>query len=176
MSYRDTLLDLAEGTSRRTGALWDAVDTGAMSGDFFIEVTAVEVATANVRATLLGDLMVAAHTSVDLGRPVPAIGIRPPDDLVRLRKAAATLLQFGTRGRAVRLGRVEPLDAAARAVSEAVKRSRHVKGWERVLGPDPCPMCQSWARGAPRPADAHFPTHKGCSCVQRPVTIKKGNR
>lgn len=170
MSYRDTLLALAGRTEILTGALWAAYRAGEISDAEFVEATAVGVASANARATYLADLGLSAAITVDLRRPIPTIGLGPPDDLARLRTAARTIVELDTDGRAARLGRSEPLERAARAYSEGIERSPHVSGWTRQTSGDACPLCTGWAADGVMPDTARMATHKGCSCTQRPIT------
>lgn len=170
MSYRDTLLALAERTEILTGALWAAYRAGEITEAEYVEATAVGVASANARATYLADLGLSAAITVDLRRPIPPLGLEPTNDVDRLRTAARTIVELGTDGRAARLGRSEPLDTAARAYSEGIERSPHVTGWTRQASGDACPMCTGWAREGVMPDTVAMRTHKGCSCTQRPIT------
>ena len=170
MSYRHTLLGLAAATEGAVGVLWGRLEDGGITVAEFVEFTAVTVQVANGRAVALADLGLAATLTAQLRRPVPPLGLAAVDDLERLRAAAGTVVDLGTPGRARRLGRCEPLDAASTAYSEGIARSPHVKAWRRQTSGTACPLCSSWAAEGVLPDSARMATHKGCSCVPVPVT------
>ena len=109
-----------------------------------------------------------------LGTPVAPVGaVRPLDDPDRLTTAARTLLALEnpSLARWERLARAEGQEAAARAYSDAVKRSPHVTGWRRGISGSACQLCRWWSRdGRVWAADHTMPTHKGCTCNPVPVT------
>lgn len=115
--YRETLVRHADASGASVGELWARRDSGELSDDGFVELTAVTVDTANRRATTLADLGLAAVLTAQLGRVIAPLGIAPVDDLDRLRTAAGTVAELESLDRAVRFGRSEPLLAAARAYS-----------------------------------------------------------
>lgn len=120
------------------------------------------------------DLSLAAALTVQTGQAVAPQGLTAPaDDPDRLTKAASTLaaLEDVTPERWERLARSEPLEAAARAYSDGVRRSPHVTGWTRGLSANACQLCRWWSRdGKVWPDDHPMPTHKGCTCNPAPVT------
>jgi hypothetical protein len=173
VSYRDALIGIADRSEAAVVALWDRLEAGEITGDGFIALAATAIATANRRAVTLADLSLAAAVSVQLRRAVVPVGTTPPDDLERLRTAAATVVGLGTVGRAARLARSEPLEAAARAYSEGIRRSPHVTGWTRQTSGSACPLCTGWAAAGVLPDTVQMATHKGCSCVPVPVTTEE---
>lgn len=170
MSYRTTLLRLADGSAAAVETLWLALEAGTIDRAGFVARAAAVIATANARATTLADVALATTISVQLRRVVPALGIAPTDDVARLTAAAATVVDLGTIGRAVRLGRSEPLDTAARVYSAGIRESPHVVGWERQTSGTACELCASWATAGILPDTVEMNTHKGCSCIPIPVT------
>ena len=170
MTYRTTLVGLADLSGATVAALWSLWEAGRIDRAEFVARAAVVVATANARAATLADLSLAAAISVQLGQVIPAIGITPIDDMDRIRDAASTVAELGTVGRAVRLARAEPLEAAARAYSAGIAESPHVVGWRRQTSSDACPLCTGWARAGALPDSVAMRTHKGCSCIPVPVT------
>lgn len=170
MSYRDTLLRLAGTTETAVAGMYERLDSGDLGAVQFTELTTVTVARSNRRAVALADVALAATISVQLGRVIPPLGLDPPDDTDRLRKAAAAIAVTGSLGTAARLGRAEPLETAARAYSEGIRRSPHVTGWERQTSGNACPLCEEWATFGVLPDTTEMLTHKGCSCIPVPVT------
>lgn len=170
MTYRTTLLRLADGSAAAVEALWALLDTGRIDQAEFVARTATVIATANARATTLADIALATTISVQLRRAVPALGLTPSDDIDRLTEAAATVAALGTIGRAIRLARAEPLEAAARAYSTGIAESPHVIGWERQTSGTACEMCTAWASSGVLPDTVEMLTHKGCSCIPVPIT------
>lgn len=153
----------------------------------FLAAGAAVVARAASRATAAADLSLAL---ADPGTPALPLGLTSePGVAVRARKGLATLLdelpgdppddgeaaaarREPITARAVRLARAESLDAGLKAYRDGMTR-RGVRGWTRVTGPDPCPLCAGLAaRNEVLPADHRMATHVGCSCVQRPTTLR----
>ncbi|WP_145982360.1 hypothetical protein [Rhodococcus sp. MTM3W5.2] len=113
---------------------------------------------------------------LELATPVETAGVvRPVEDLDRLHKASTTVLLVAEASAAPeaivgRLARSEPLESAARAYGQAIASNKRVKGWIRQRSPGSCQLCEWWWRdGRVWPADHRMPTHKGCTCHQKPV-------
>jgi hypothetical protein len=170
VSYRTTLLRLADGASAAMETLWLAFEAGTIGRDEFVARAAAMLAVVNARATTLADVALAATISVQLKRVIPTLGIMPNVDLDRLVLAAGTVAELGTIGRAVRLAHSEPLETAARAYSTGIRESPHVVGWERQTSGTACEMCTGWASAGVLPDTVPMNTHKGCSCIPIPVT------
>ena len=72
-----------------------------------------------------------------------------------------------------RLARAEPLESAATAYGEAMKRQPLVEGWTRQHGRRPVPALPWWWReGRVWPKAHPFQRHKGCACAPRPVLAR----
>lgn len=173
MSYRDEVRRLGAEAEAAVLTVFDLWDDGELDDDEAVARIAAIIAKANSQAVTLADLSLAATLMLRDGEPVATRGIvPPPDDADRLTKAASTLLAISnvTRDRAARLGRCEPLEAAARAYSQAVEDSPKVDGWTRSVSGSGCELCTWWARdGQVWPADHPMPTHKGCTCTPIPA-------
>ncbi|MGV9673563.1 hypothetical protein ACWDPV_23760 [Gordonia sp. NPDC003504] len=178
MTYRDTLVRLAEDSERRVLAAYRAFVSGALTRDEAVHVIASLVSAANGQAVALADLAFAAEVMAQLGVqfPVPTQGWEPgTSDLDRLTKAASTVLDVAeaspvSTAIVARLGRAEPLETAARSYSDAMIRSGKTRGWTRQLSANACQLCRWWWReGRVWPAEHPFQHHKGCACIPKPV-------
>jgi len=176
VTYRDTLTALAGATEEAAVNLYLRHEAGEVTDDGFDAYLAAVVSRANGRAAAVADLGLAAAVTVALRRPVAPLGIVPPaSDPDRLRRAARTLREAlddtpDPSARVARLGRSEPLTAAANAYSTGMSASPHVTGWTRGLSAKACQLCQWWARGGRVfRADHPMPTHKGCTCTPIPT-------
>lgn len=174
MTYQDQLEDTATAAAVQVVAAVAAWEAGKLDAETLAVLVAAFVAAGNSLAAALADLSLAAALTTRLGTVVPPLGIvRPAEDPDRLTKAAQTLLSLPepSVARWERLARAEAQEAAARAYSEAVRRSPHVTGWTRGLSASACQLCRWWSReGRVWPADHPMPVHKGCTCHPEPVT------
>lgn len=177
MTYRDTLLGLAEDTERRVLAVFASYLDGDVDRDTAVRLIATIIAKANSGAASLADLSLAATLMLQQAEPVATVGIlAAADDVDRLQKAATTLLAIDnvTTQRVARLARCEPLDAAAKAMNQGIQDQPTVVGWVRGLEPDACQLCRWWWReGQVWPADHPMPHHTGCTCVQVPTPMEE---
>lgn len=93
---------------------------------------------------------------------------------VKQRALAAVLADADGDSREQRLQRLaaaDSLEAAQYAMSDAMRQSRHVAGWVRVLEDSACELCHWLERGGyVYPPDRPMTTHPGCICTARPVT------
>jgi len=175
MSYRDTLIRLADDSERRVLAVYQAFLDGVLSRDETIQAIATLVSAANGQAFALADLAFAAEVMTQLGQAVPVSGVTAPDDLDRLTKAASTVLDVAdsspvSAAIVARLARSEPLESAANAYSDSMIRSGKTKGWVRQKSAGACQLCEWWWReGRVWPAEHPFQHHKGCTCTPKPV-------
>lgn len=173
MTYQDELEQIVTATAAQVTAAVAAYEAGAIDAEALAAVVAAFIAAGNGAAAALADLSLAAALTVLLGAPVAPLGItRPGDDADRLTKAAHTLLSMenASLARWERLARAEGQEAAARAYSEGITRSRHVTGWRRGISGSACQLCRWWSRGGQVWPDSHpMPTHKGCTCHPDPV-------
>lgn len=177
MRYQDQLVGLSEECERQVLAVFALFTAGQISAEETATVIAAIVAAHNnSKAAALADVSLAATIMLALGRPVATAGVLPPEgDVIRLGKAASTVLEVADRSEVPeaivgRLGRSEPLETAARSYSEAMNRNKWVKGWVRHLSAGACELCRWWWRnGRVWPAGHPMPTHKGCACTPRPV-------
>ena len=175
MSYRDTLIRLADDSERRVLAVYQAFLDGVLSRDETIQAIATLVSAANGQAFALADLAFAAELMTQLGQVVPVGGVTAPDDLDRLTKAASTVLDVAdsspvSAAIVARLARSEPLESAANAYSDSMIRSGKTRGWVRQKSAGACQLCEWWWReGRVWPAEHPFQHHKGCTCVPKPV-------
>ena len=177
MTYRDTITRLAGSTEDAALDLHRRWEAGDLTDNEFAALLAALVARANGRATAVADLALAASITVSLRRPVAPLGLLPPtSDTARLERAARTLRGRledtpDPAARVARLGRAEPLTAAARAYSAGMATSPHVTGWSRGLSGKACQLCQWWSGGGRVfPAERPMPTHTGCTCTPIPTT------
>ncbi|WP_422748600.1 hypothetical protein ACN27E_09780 [Mycobacterium sp. WMMD1722] len=189
MTYRDELLAVADATEAQAVALYGGFLGGAFgvgasgityTAGEFVAFLASLIAQANSTVYALADLSVSASIMLATAEPVPVLGLTPPvEDLPRLTKAAETVLEVADESPVPdkiirRLARSEPLETAARAISEAMDRQPAVTGWVRDISGGACQLCQWWARdGRVWPADHPMPTHKGCSCTPKPVVVER---
>ena len=182
MSFRDRLRDLAADTERDVLRLFDRWQGGGLSETEFVAAVAAVIARANGRATATSDRAAAIQLSRLLRREVDPLGQDIDDPRGRLTDGVRTLLDEdpdiaetpqeladSRRRRLSRLARNEPLQAATAATAAAFA-SRQV-GWRRGIGPDACPLCETWDDGQVRPASVSMPRHTNCSCVQVPARL-----
>lgn len=183
MTYQEQLEGIAEQTGAQLAAALAAFVAGELTAEAFVAIVAGYVAAGNSAATVLADLSLAAAVTVQTGKAAAPLGIvRPLDDPERLALAASTILgdlsdddgALAYAGmRLERLARAEAQEAAARAYSEGIKRSRRVSGWTRAISATACQLCRWWSRGGQVwPADHPMPTHKGCTCHPDPITTR----
>lgn len=177
MTYRDHLTDLGAVTEGKVLAAYTAFTDGDLTEDEFVAVVAAIIAKANARAVAIADLSLAATLMLRLRRPVAALGLTPPKgDAQRLAKAATTLVAAldatpDPLARVARLGRSEPLEAAARAYSAGIRQNPDVTGWTRGVSGNACELCTWLAQdGATFPDSVEMNTHTGCTCTPIPVT------
>jgi hypothetical protein len=174
VTYQDELEQTVTATAAQVTAAVAAYEAGALTSDALAAIVAAFITAGNGAASALADLSLAAALTMRLRTPVAPLGItRPADDPDRLAKAVGTLLAEAnvSAARWERLARAEGQEAAARAYSEGITRSRHVTGWRRGISGSACQLCRWWSRnGQTWPADHPMPTHKGCTCHPEPVT------
>lgn len=184
MSYHDILVGLSRECERQVLAVYAAYAAGDISTDEAQVTIAGIIAAHNSKAVALADLSLAATIMLSLRREEAVLGLLPAvDDVVRLQKAAATVLTVAEDSEVPeaivgRLARSEPLETAARAYSEAMNKSAKVTGWVRNLsGDSSCQLCVWWWRaGKVWDADHEMPTHKGCTCTPQPVVSDESRR
>ena len=182
MSFRDRLRDLAADTERDVLRLFDRWRGGGLSEAEFIAAVAAAIARANGRATATADRAAAVQLSRMLRREVEPLGQEVDDPRDHVADGVRTLLDEdpeiaetpqelaeSRRRRLARLARNEPLQAATAATAAAFAARR--VGWRRGVGPDACPLCQTWDDGQVRPASVSMPRHTNCSCVQVPARL-----
>lgn len=178
MTYRDTLVQLADTTERDVLTIYRSFIDGLLDRDETVRLIAFTISRANGGAIALADMALAAEAMTQLGTPVPVVGVDVPDDYERLAKAASTVLDVAyasTVSEAIvsRLARSEPLEAAATAYGDAMTRSRYTKGWTRRKSASACQLCVWWWRdGRVWPVEHKFQHHKGCTCTPKPVVAK----
>ncbi|WNG95291.1 hypothetical protein [Mycobacterium sp. ITM-2016-00318] len=180
MTYQDELIALADSSDRHVQAVYSRYLAGQLTAEEATALIAAAIAQANARAYALADLALAAIVTVQTGTAATVVGVLPSaDDSARLLKAATTTLLDVTKESDVpeaivsRLARSEPLESATTAFGEAMPRQPLVKAWVRQLDADPCQLCTWWWReGRMWPANHPMPRHKGCECVQSPVTAR----
>lgn len=174
MTYQDQLEATVSETAAQVAAAVALYEAGKVTADTLAALAAAFVTAGNGAAAALADLSLASTLTTKLGTVVAPLGItRPLDDPERLTKAADTLLsaENASLARWERLARAEGQEAAARAYSEGIRRSRHVTGWRRGISGSACQLCRWWSRGGQVWPDSHpMPTHKGCTCHPEPVT------
>jgi len=174
--YQETLLALAAESEAAAIALWQQVTE--LGDDMFRASLAAILAVFNRRAAALAEVGFAAEATIAARTAVPILGLPIVDDIGRLTKAATTVLDVARTSEVPeaiigRLGRAEPLKAAARTYSDSVRESPLTEGWTRGMDADPCQLCRWWWReGRTWPAAHPFQTHTGCACVPRPVWAK----
>ncbi|TSE00663.1 hypothetical protein FOS14_06435 [Skermania sp. ID1734] len=176
MSYRDTLVQLADDTERQALTIYSRFLAGELSRDETVAYLAAVIARGNAQAVTLADLALASELMVQLGEAVPVTGtVLPSGDTDRLTRAASTVLVVAETSPVPdaivsRLARSEPLETAAKAYSQGMSESKLVRGWVRQKSANACQLCQWWWRdGRVWPASHPMPTHKGCTCTPKPV-------
>lgn len=174
MSYEVTLRELSEKNKTLLLRLWSAVEQGALTQAEFPTVAAQVVAVANERGRAAAEIALNGYLTAAAGEvTAPVVVATVVDDRGRLEKALATIMATDQDiiMQLERIGVVEPLEAAARRMSEGIQRDQRVKGWVREMEADACQLCRWWWReGREWPAEHLMPTHKGCVCTQLPVT------
>ncbi len=176
MTYREQIVGLSQECERQVLAVYALFTAHQINAEETSTVIATIIAAHNSKAAALADMSLAATIMLALGRPMVTAGVLPPEgDVVRLRKAAGTVLEVADRSEVpdaivARLARAEPLEAAARSYSEAMNNNTLVKGWVRNVSADACQLCRWWWReGRVWPAEHPMPMHKGCTCTPKPV-------
>jgi hypothetical protein len=177
MSYEATLKQLSETSKDILLRAWSAVERGDLSRAVFPNIAAEIVAIANERGRAAAEIALNGYLIAAAGEvTAPVVVAAVIDDRDRLEKAFMTILATDQDiiMQLERIGVVEPLEAAARRMSEGIQRDQRVKGWVREMEADACQLCRWWWReGREWPAEHPMPTHKGCVCTQLPVTRKK---
>jgi hypothetical protein len=166
-SYTETLDRLATTTERQLVAAWSSWQDGLITEADFYAVALAYLAAAENRATALADTALAAYLSAARRRPVPTLGLVPPETDHRPELQAAVSDETDPGGRVGRTGRAVALAAAQDAYGEGMV-AHGVPAWTRVLNAGACELCQDLA-GDVLPGHAPMHHHKGCGCTQRPV-------
>lgn len=182
MALRDRFRDLSAAAQRDVLALFDRHQAGGLSEAEFVAAAAAVVARADGHAARTADRAMAIQLSRLLRRRVEPEPTLIKDQQPRLRDSLSTLLaerpEVATtaalladsqRARLGRLARSEPLSVGQTAVQKNLQRAE--TGWVRVVGPDPCPLCEEWDDGEVRPASVEMAHHPNCSCVQQPARL-----
>lgn len=168
MTYTETLDKLATATEAQVLAAFRSWEEGLITLADFLAVAAAYLAAADNRATALADTALAAFLTVETGRPVPVLGLLPPErdhrpELATIAAMTGVVLadRFATHARATTLA------TAQDAYGEAMTR-RGIPAWTRVLNGGACKLCQDLA-GDVLPGHAPMYHHRGCGCTQRPI-------
>ncbi|MFV0430325.1 MAG: hypothetical protein ACK5KO_12980 [Arachnia sp.] len=172
MTFQDTLDKLSTATSGAVMRLWELVEAGAMTQTEFTDAAAVLVEISRRRGAAAGWAALRAYLEAADAAPVAAVALDVTDDVSRLKTAVGTILvsQQDTAMQLARLAANEPLQAATSALSDAMRRSKRVRGWTRKLEPGACQLCQWWAREDRIWQPHHkMARHPGCTCHQKPV-------
>lgn len=181
MTYQDHIVATADEAAEQALAAFEQWEAGKITTDALVALIVAFIAAANTTTTAIADLSLAAVLTQATGTAVAPLGItRPGDETDRLSRAAVTILDeidpsdvatlTAAQMRLRRLAVSEALEAAARAYSEAIRRSPRVTGWTRGLSGNACQLCQWWSRdGRVWPDDHPMPTHKGCTCNPQPA-------
>lgn len=179
MTYPEALGTLATSTEDKVWRVITEHENGTITRTEAVALIGALIAKANIKATALADLSLAANITTATGTPTPVLGLTTPDDVTRLNRAADTLLDAledtpEPERRARRLGRSEPLKRASDARSEGIEQAPQVTGWIRQLNGDTCQLCTWWWRnGRVWPRDHPMPRHTGCNCSQQIVTVNR---
>lgn len=174
MNYEMTLRKLSDQSKDILVKAWTAVERGTLPRDVFPNIAAEVVAIANERGRAAAEIALNGYMIAAVGAVTPPVVVAAVvDDRDRLQKAFATIMDSDQdiTMQLERIGVVEPLEAAARRMSEGIQQDKRVKGWVREMEADACQLCRWWWReGREWPAEHPMPTHKGCVCTQLPVT------
>jgi hypothetical protein len=180
VTFRNVLVKLAADTEAKILRLWERHRAGMLTRDGFITAAAAVIARADQSAVRAADLAVAAAILRAVGETVGPVGVTTDATQEKFRRAIRTVLDDpieaddpeqvneSVQARLGRLARAEPLAAGQAALTQAMS-AQGVDGWVRVTGPDPCPLCQSWADGVVRSPTVAMLNHVGCACVAQPV-------
>lgn len=187
MSRFEDLMEPLTADAQRTllallAALQDPEHT--MSRDEFLEAATRLIAGSRSRARIIALALVQETVEEALGSPFMlsrasvSAAVESGADVATLAGVLAGVLddedpQETTSMRLARLARAEPLFAAQEVTQSAIVAEPAITGWVRDLEGDACQLCRWWWReGRVWAPDHRMPTHKGCSCSQRPVTIQ----
>jgi hypothetical protein len=174
MTYEATLKQLSENSKDILLRAWSAVERGDLPRAVFPNIAAEIVAIANERGRAAAEIALNGYLIAAVGEvTAPVVVAAVVDDRDRLEKAFATITASDKDiiMQLERIGVVEPLEAAARRMSEGIQQDKRVKGWVREMDSGACQLCRWWWReGREWPAAHPMPTHKGCVCTQLPVT------
>lgn len=168
MTYTETLDRLAAATEARVVAAFESWQEGLIDFSDFLAIADAFLAAGGNRAAALADTALAAVLTKHTGKPVPALGLVPPEvdhrpELATIAALTGVVLadRFATHARATTLAAAQ--DSYGQAMAQ-----RGVPGWTRVLNNGACELCRSLA-GPVLPGDAEMYHHKGCGCTQQPV-------
>lgn len=167
--YTETLAALGKETAGRVVRAFDLWAAGAIDDDLFAELVGDALFLADIKATSLADVALAAWLTVRWGRPVPTLGMAPPslDHLPRIRDLIG---QGAPREQWESYGRSSALSTAQDVYGDAM-RQRGVTRWTRKLDAGACQLCRDLA-GETLPSSAPMYHHDGCGCTQQPVTTE----
>lgn len=94
-----------------------------------------------------------------------------------LRKSLNTIFDGPVEQLAMKLQRLAEgtgIQAAQETRGKVIRDSKAIGGWIRGLDSDPCQLCKWWSRdGRIWEKWRALQTHTGCTCYQRPVTVKE---
>lgn len=179
MTHHENLMRLTATTSKKVTDAYVLFQAGKISRTEATAVISSLISKANLQAAALADASLAATLTLKTGQAVPVTGVSIRSGGTTLARAVSKILTTPDKDadklmRLQRIASTEPLGAAARASSKATKAQPLVEGWIRGLDPNPCQLCRWWSRdGQVWPKDHAMPHHKGCSCIQIPVTRER---
>lgn len=175
---------LAERTAAGVVALWEQVESGALTEERFRSLASAMIATANAAGVTLADLGLSAEVTRQTGVSSRPLGLRPDRVQADQARIAAGLdsvlaeqpsradtpdaLAESRRARLSQFARSEPLLTVATAVQTGMAR-HGASGWVRQTSGKSCPLCVNWDDGVVRPTTVRMARHPGCDCVPAPT-------
>jgi len=173
VTYQGVVGRIREDTKRKVMAAWRMYGVGTITRPQFLQLASAILGQAGTSAAAAADLAVSLELT-RLNESLAAVaGVTNRKTQRTYMDALETVLD-GDGDVPMKLERLSlnaPLESAQAAYGKALAGSG-ASGWVRQMDPDPCQLCRWWWReGRVWPSDHLMPTHPGCECVARPVTV-----
>lgn len=176
--YQRALEALSVNVSQSVTSTYRSLLAAGVSVEDVIDVLAPLLLSGSIEAELMAQSELARLISRSAGIPLDDALITQLTHAASIavkQRALSTVLADAdgdTRERRLqRLAEADPREAAQYAMSDAMRQSKHVAGWVRVLESSACELCEWLHRGGyVYPPDRPMTTHPGCLCTARPVT------
>lgn len=175
MSLHDTMDKLSAQAQKAVLSLWERWSEGDITDDQFKALAAAALARYGAKGAAVADVALTASLTSLIGSVIVATGdlADPADGAMEAVNDTLDSEAFkrDPSGAVAVMGSAFALAAMQEAYSRGM-RDQGVELWVRVPNAGACQMCQDLA-DAYMPASVDMYHHKGCGCIQKPVTMKE---